>query len=245
MPESVFPALRERTAMAVDALSREGSLEVGAHETPWSVSVDGVTFAVAVDATSKLVTTARHQGGADGPTRAVLDQMAAFAEGAPVQEVVEHAAVYALDRLLDRSMPRPVEGILTPRNAGPQFAVPIRLMRALRERYFTESGETEIENHFDRPYSNRWLSLDVAGKAALIKPEMSAYLNERGLTGDDLFIHEIDKYDRVILVFGPNVPADVKPPLLMELERRLRAVTGERIELFAEPAKDDNKIRRL
>jgi hypothetical protein len=50
---------------------------------------------------------------------------------------------------------------------------------------------------------------------------------------------------RVLVAFAEGVGYQAKPGLLMASERKLRAATGNRLEVFAEEMRDGNRIRRL
>ena len=50
---------------------------------------------------------------------------------------------------------------------------------------------------------------------------------------------------RVLLAFSEEVGYQQKPALLMDAESKLRAATGDRLEVFAEEMADENKLRRL
>lgn len=45
--------------------------------------------------------------------------------------------------------------------------------------------------------------------------------------------------------FGSSVPVDARNAALMEFERVLRRLSGERIEVFQERRGDDSKLRAL
>ena len=47
----------------------------------------------------------------------------------------------------------------------------------------------------------------------------------------------------VVVKFGPAVPYDVQCAELMAMEKRLRAQTGQRIEVFANARADDSRLR--
>lgn len=49
----------------------------------------------------------------------------------------------------------------------------------------------------------------------------------------------------VTVKFGSDVPYDVQCDELMTLERRLRQITGKRIEVYANAQADDSKLRAL
>jgi hypothetical protein len=206
---------------------------------------DGMTVSIAVDPATDLITTMRYGGGASEAERAVMEQLAAFAVGASARELVEHGLTYVLDRLRDPSAPRPVGGILTPRNAGPCFQRPRRLMRALRAACIDAKGPFEGDNAFDRPYSAQWLAMDAPAKHEKLNRLVAKWRERAGLGETSMAVFEIDRYDRVVVIFGDDVDVWDKPPHLLALERWLRQETGERIEVFVEVAKDSNRIRRL
>lgn len=49
----------------------------------------------------------------------------------------------------------------------------------------------------------------------------------------------------VVVKFGGAVPYDVQCDELMCLEKRLRQITGKRIEVYANARADDSKLRAL
>lgn len=49
----------------------------------------------------------------------------------------------------------------------------------------------------------------------------------------------------VVVKFGKGIPADVRGIALMAMEKGLRAVTGERVEVFQEAKGDDSRLRAL
>lgn len=49
----------------------------------------------------------------------------------------------------------------------------------------------------------------------------------------------------VIVKFGSAVPYDVQCDELMEIEKRLRRITGQRIEVYANARGDDSRLRAL
>ena len=251
----MHPAFRAAMAETAAAPRRQGPLAPPSGSAVVQVSEDGVTLAVAVAEADGRIVAARHDGAADPAVRAVLDQLCRLIEGVPVQEAAEHGVAYAMEALLDHDQPPPVAGILTPRNAGPAFALPTRLVRALWRTHMEAAGKetagmgaagaSAARNTFDRPFSPAFLALDAAGKRDLVERHLGAFRQAHGIAEAHLFLHDIDRYDRVVVMFGPGVPAAGKPALMMRLERHLRAATGERLELFVEVAKDDNRIRRL
>jgi hypothetical protein len=68
---------------------------------------------------------------------------------------------------------------------------------------------------------------------------------EAGFGPDDAWIADIERGFRVVVAFAAGVAPAAKPGFLMRLERRMRAATGQRLELYMDEMKDQNRIRRL
>ena len=210
-----------------------------------TAETDGISLTLTLENASETVTQAHFSAPPEAPESAVLDLLCAHAIGAPVRETVEHGLIFALQALRDPEAPAPVPGILTPRNAGAFFAIPIRLVAAVRREAETRFGHHTDTNFFDRPYSDAWQKLDKIGKRDLVLPSIARFKADNGLSDSAFELVEIDQYDRLFLAFTDEIAAWDKPVLLMRLERWLREQTGERIELFTEVVKDANRIRRL
>ena len=209
------------------------------------VSEAGMSLLLQLEAGTEIVSDASFQAPEDSAEAAVLDELCAFAIDAPVREVVEHGLIYAMNALRDPDIPAPVQGILTPRNAGTHFTAPLRLLSLLRREAEARFGRHTDTNFFDRPYSDNWKALGEEGKRNLVLPLIAGFKQRNGYADASFSLAEIDQYDRLFLVFGDEIAVWDKPRILMDLAHWLRAQTGERIELFAEVAKDANRIRRL
>ena len=209
------------------------------------VEADGMSLTLTLENASETVAQAHFSAPPEAPEGAVLDLLCVHAIGAPVREVVEHGLVFALQALRDPDAPAPVAGIVTPRNAGACFAIPLRLVAAVRREAEARFGRHADTNFFDRPYSDAWKKLDKAGKRDLLLPHIARFKADNGISDSAFELVEIDQYDRLFLVFTDEIAVWDKPVLLMKMERWLREQTGERIELFTEVVKDANRIRRL
>lgn len=210
-----------------------------------SVEAEGLGLTLTLEDETETVTDACFYAPEAAPEAAVLDVLCDHAIGAPVREVVEHGLVFALQSLRDPEAPAPVSGIVTPRNAGACFSIPLRLVAAVRREAEERFGRHKETNFFDRPYSETWKNLDKQAKRDHVLPHIESFKMANDIASDAFELVEIDQYDRLFLVFTDAIPAWDKPLLLMKLERWLREQTGERIELFTEVVKDANRIRRL
>ena len=192
-----------------------------------------------------MIMAAAH-GGAGGPaSRAMLEAYCQAVVGLPLAEAAEHAGHHVVASLRDTGMPAPVEGILTPANAGPLFELPLRLIRRIYETWGEQGGMADRDSLWNPPLSKEWLTLDPAARLARLAPVADGFLAARGLGPADLRLVEVEQASRVFVGFGEAVaPAD-KPGLLMDLEGALRAATGNRLEVYMQDMKDNNHIRRL
>ena len=191
------------------------------------------------------VVSAAYEGVDDPAEQEVFDAFCAVIDGLPIQEAADHAGHHVMARLQDPAGPRPVPGITTPWNADPLYRRPLRLIRQIRDDWAAHQPEASTENFWNPTISKDWLTLDEAGQLARIDQVLDAFRAERGLASDDLVAVGVETNIRVLLAFSDAVSYALKPALLMDAERRLRAATGVRLEVFAEEMADGNRIRRL
>jgi hypothetical protein len=242
--DDAFDVFHARINRALLEPRHQGTATAGADaDGLFTASADGLD--IAVEVAGDVVTSAKYSGKATPAEQAVLELLCRFAIGATPRELVEHGLAFVVDQLRDPDAARPVEGILGPRNAGPCFQRPRGLVRALRETYISRVGDFSGDNIFDRPYSATWLGMPATEKTERLEALIQDYRGQTGLDETAMAVFEIDQYDRVVVMFGADVPVWDKPPHLLALERWLRQETGERIEVFVEIAKDSNRIRRL
>jgi len=205
----------------------------------------GIELRVTIDAGSTQLTVleAQYTGAGDPLAAEVLDTMCKIIVGRPLQEAADHGAIYAVKALSERAAKVP--GILTPRNAGAQFALAERLIRRVHASATGPAQPGPRNNAWHLAPARDWVAKSEAEQADVLKPVIAEFLSQKGLAGGDLWISRIERRIRVTVAFSDAVDYAAKPGLLMELERRLRDVAGNPIELFMEELKDANKIRRL
>jgi hypothetical protein len=191
------------------------------------------------------IVSAAHEGVADSAERAVFDAFCQILEGLPLQEAADHAGHHVMARLRDPEQARPVSGIVTPWNADPLFHRPMRLIRRIRDNHAARRPAASVENFWNPTISKDWLRLDTAAQIARVEQILTDFRAERDLAPGSLVAVGIENNIRVLLAFSEEVGYAQKPSLLMDAERKLRAATGDRLEVFAEEMADENKLRRL
>lgn len=191
------------------------------------------------------IVSAAHEGVADPAERAVFDAFCQILEGLPLQEAADHAGHHVMTRLRDPEQSRPVPGIVTPWNADPLFHRPMRLVRRIRVDYAARQPTASVENFWNPTISKDWLRLDTAAQVARVEEILGDFQAERSLAPGSLVAVGVENNIRVLLAFSEEVGYAQKPTLLMDVERKLRAATGDRLEVFAEEMADENKLRRL
>jgi hypothetical protein len=193
---------------------------------------------------SKIVSAA-HEGVADPAEREVFDAFCRVLEGLPIQEAADHAGHHVAADLRDLGQARPVPGIMTPWNADPLFHRPMHLIRRIRADYAARQPTASVENFWNPTISKDWLRLAEAEQLDRVDRILSDFHTERNLAPGCLVAVGIENNIRVLLAFSEEVGYAQKPALLMDVERKLRAATGDRLEVFAEEMADGNRIRRL
>ncbi len=246
--DTVAPVFRAAIAAASRDVRLEGRLEAVPHEAAQNLALyeaedGGVHLQLRLK--KRKIVEAVHSGVEDLAERGVMDTFCALLVGLPIQEAADHAGIHLTERLRDSSQPRPARGILTPGNADPIFRRPVRLIRKIHESYQDASGDHDVENFWNPVFSKDWLKLPLEDQAARLKPLLVEFLSEREQDKDDLYLTDIENGSRVIIAFAEHIGHDEKPSLIMDLERKVRNVTGQRLEFYMAEMKDTNRIRRL
>ncbi len=247
-PYEIHPALLPAVAAAARQATRMGEPAEAAGETVLSATEDGVTLSVSVASGNKtgLVASARYQLSAGAPDiKGVLEVFAATIEGVPLQEAADHGTVHACERLR-RSIATPlVEGIHTPASMGTAFRRCNRLIRDIAAQFHASIGDGNNRNFWNPPLSRGWRLKSVGEQLAILQAIVHEFCAANDYTDGNIRIARIEKTRRVVIDFSEDFAAAGKPRALMQLERLVRARTGEMLEIYMEELKDNNRIRRL
>jgi len=249
----VSPDLVGGVRRAFAEMKREGPLPgAGAADMEVSAEEDAVTLSLLVgQAAPYPVRAARHRGGRDPVERAILDAVCAAAEDVPLLDAADHAAIRALHALRDRLAARPVPGIVQPGNAHPALGLGERLLRHGHASFLSVQGGTaERYNDHDAPPGDAWLELSSDARLGRIIDRTAKFLAQAELGGDSIGIEEIqnDLHHhpvRVMVSFADEVEPERKPRLMRQLEAWLKETVEPTLQLYHEPQKDQNRIRRL
>jgi hypothetical protein len=242
----LHPAFAAAASAAAAKPVREGSLTSGGDGVVYTATADGISLQIRLTQARDqwVVAEARHSGAA-GAMCGVLDTFCQIIEGLPFQEAADHGAIHAIERMRADPLARPVPGILTPHSAGTAFTCCETLIRGMLSQHATAIGEQSTQNFWNPTLSPAWRSKTDEQRRVSLDPVLDTFRQSAGLGAQDLWIAGIEKTRRVVIGFGPNVGYQDKPSLLMRLEIQIRQITGDRLELFMEEAKDSNQIRRL
>ncbi|MBT5413345.1 MAG: hypothetical protein HOK81_01960 [Rhodospirillaceae bacterium] len=248
MGEVVSAPYREGVARALATIAREGPLAA-----PGMTVVEAAQGAIVVRAAvdgNHIIHAARHEGTEDPACRAVLDVLCQAIEGCPLQEAADHGAIQAMHALHVQAKARPVPGIALPRNAGPAFALAETLLRELHRRYLGERDLPVVPNEHTLPPAEEWRRLGHEARLARVKEAVVAFSTGRNLGPDDIRVVRMERdltgeEVRVDVGFADHVvPAD-KPMLTRAVERWLKERLEDKLQVYMEPLKDKNAIRRL
>jgi hypothetical protein len=205
---------------------------------------DGWVLSALVDPATHRVREARHRG-ARAETAALLEALCATMADKPLLECADHAVIRVEHALRDRTLPRPVAGVVTPESVEPAFAPLTAAVRALLAEYRRSSGYRETDNRFDPEPGAAWKALAAEARVARVQAALDALAPRHGLAPGDVVCARLDRSTRATVLLRVDLPAAKKAGLLMALERGLKDAVEPALHLYQEEMHDKNKIRRL
>ena len=241
----LHPDLAAGAARLAAGFNHEGEVTADART---ACAFDGAArLTLAVTGDDLTVIAARHRGAAAPELRAVLEIMCRESEGRPLADVAEHTVVRTIAALQNAAGKRPVAGVVLAANAGTAVVAGHALVRRAAAQLLPADQGI---NFFETAPSPRWRALDPAARLAACGAAIGRVLGDCGLSGDsvepiaierDLLGHDV----RLLVRFGHSLEAARQAPLIRTLERRLKAEVEAKLQLYLEPRKDNNQLRRL
>ena len=239
---------------ALDAESANFRNEGDLANAPGCISVTarsdqgGVSFAVGEQ--YGLIQQARHSAVRPPVRRRLVELMCRAIEGRPVQDASDHAAIYVIHQLQGRAGRRTAEGIILPANAGTEVTAALQMIRAACKAYEAKTGKRDIANFFETAPGPAWSAAPAQEKLRSAVLETEKFCAAEGLPANtmkpvrvekDIHNHEI----RVIVHVSDKLPIDRVPVTLRHLERFLKGNLEPVLQVYLEPWKDQNVLRRL
>ena len=197
-----------------------------------------------------FIRAARHHGVQPAVRRALLELMCREVEGRTVQDASDHAAVLVIHRLRQRADSRPAPGILLPANAGTEVVAALEMLRGACRKYQEKSGLERQANFFELGPSPAWQALPAPEKVRKVAEAIGAFCRAEGKAPTaarldhvekDIYGHEI----RVIIQMDATAEREGVPFFLRRLERFLKGNLEKALQVYLEPVKDKNVLRRL
>lgn len=248
VPWDIHPLLERALEGEVLSFRREGAPNDGEAVTQWVPDQGAVMLTV--DPEGEFIRSATHIGVEPLVRRRLVELMCREVEGKTVQDASDHAGTYAVQRLRLRAGGRPTQGILLASNAGREVIRALRLIREACQAYRARHPKSGTENFFEVPPRADWRTLTAEERLARVVGETQRFWRG-GMTGEpalkavridnDIHGHAC----RVIVQVGGQLPRDTVPTTLRGLERHLKATVEPALQVYLEPLKDKNVIRRL
>ena len=236
------PALQPMLAAALEAetasFTHEGQLGSDSGAVSLAVREGGIIVA------------ARHTGVKPETRRRLVELMCREVEGRTVQDASDHAAVLVIHRLRRRADSRPAAGILLAANAGTEVVAALEMLRGACRKYQEQSGSGRQPNFFEMGPSIGWRDLPAPEKLRRAADALGDFCRVEGKPASvarvagvekDIHGHEI----RVIIQMDAAVTGEAAPFFLRRLERFLKENVEGALQVYLEPWKDKNVLRRL
>jgi len=239
-------AVYER-AVATGASDRthEGRPDLAGVQVFATATVDNVTLRASIDPSDHRVCEARYEGASGDVQRSLLQALCGALEGVSLREGSDHAVIRLEHALRDRSLARPVAGIVLPENASPAFRPLLALARGLLADYQAQGHDPGVDNTFAPPPAAAWEGLDAKAQRDAVQRSVERAAVDEGLAPDAVACLKVAQGERVILACTDAASRDARPSLLMRLEARLKADLDPSLHVSLEERKDANKLRRL
>ncbi len=244
----IHPLLRDALEAEAAEIRHEGSVQ-GEGIRAQGPAEDG-SIALLVEPREGMIVKARHEGVHSPIRRKLAELMCRAIEGRTVQDASDHAAIYAVHRLQSRAGSRPAEGIVLPANAGLEVTAALQMVRAACRAYQAAAGAGTSANFFEPGPGAAWKAIEPAHKLEQAVRESETFITLEGLPRNalkpvrvdkDIYGHEL----RVIVQVNGEIPGERVPSLLRRLERHLKGRLDPALQVYLEPWKDQNVLRRL
>lgn len=180
-------------------------------------------------------------GGTLGMLAVLYDRLCDILLERPLQEGAEHATIKLEQQLRDPEIPHPIRGLITPENADPIFAVPLRLVRDLYDQYRVKTGTPRQWNDWEDPPSSEWSDWTDEEKISSVARVLQHGIEELKLAIPRLDVLQIKNGKRVVLAHSIASTHPAFGHCLMQLERRLKDRLEPHLELVLESLEDKNQ----
>lgn len=238
--EGTHPAYRAAIAALSASPRHEGPVPASAKDGLLVEAADGAArLSIFVGVTGSVLD-ARHSG-ATGELRGLLEGLCEILPRRPFQEGHDHAVIRLESRLRDRSVPAPVSGLLTPRNADPVFARPLAMLRSAYREWLSKSGAKPGWNYWDDLPAAGWLGLTAAERLARAKKAIAEGCSALGVPAEGVDVLDVLNECRIVLAATPET---IKPAFalkMIKLEGLAKKKLDPRIELQLESLEDRNR----
>ncbi len=168
----------------------------------------------------------------------VFPSLARELQGLPLREASEHGAL----RLVFRQPERSVAGVLQVANSHLPLNRIERLLRRAYEAYRADAvpeATPEPERLTDSP----WHRQSPRAQRETVEASSERVSQSLGFPSPAVRPVSTTGEYRVVVEVDHDLPVESQGALLLALERDLRQTVEPRLEVFAQPAKDRNKVR--
>ena len=205
-----------------------------------------VMFKVLVDTSFHTVIFSEAHSNTDERMTLVLSEYCKIIQNLTLQEASDHG-IYRLEKALRKGCwTEPVQGIFLPGNVFWQFRVIQDSTRAVLQKYRSLAGYKLTENSYDPSPSSMWSGLSRREQMRHINEVFNSTMLEMGFANCAAEVVKIEYNVRVtIRLKGLDVLGQInRQEMLMALEKSVKQQIEPRLEIYQEPVRDLNKLRR-
>lgn len=178
-----------------------------------------------------------------------------FSINLPYQEFFEHGMLKVMHKLVEETKNFKIDGILLANNLGPEF-VEINNLIASTKSKFQEYSNLMLDdynniNFYDTPPKEIWLKKTKADREKSLFETISFFEKNNNLQEKSISFLKIDNdlnnwpIRIYVSIDEDKIKILSKPKYIRELEEFLRKKLDNKLQIYYEESKDQNKIRRL
>ena len=185
----------------------------------------------------------------------LCEVLGSFSINLPYKEFFEHGMLKVMHKLVEETKNFKIDGILLANNLGPEFVIMNNLIASTKFKFEDHSNlmfnDFNNINFYDSPPKEIWLEKTKADREKNLFEMISFFEKNNNLQENSILFLKIDNdlnnwpIRIYVSIDEDKINILSKPKYIRELEEFLRKKLDNKLQIYYEESKDQNKIRRL
>lgn len=204
----------------------------------------GINLFASVNSKYQIVEVA-FSGTATVSERGIMEGLCRLIVGVPIWEAAEHG-VLKLEYDLRAGTKPLVDGIVNRFNWPKMFDIPHILLRDLHKIVQEKTDLGEKENFYTPKISQQWIDFSENEKVEKIQGFLNQFATKQNWSFPLFYVEKVERQVKVYVVpLITEIDYQVIATELMAFEVWIRKMLSVELQIYIEPLKDKNKLRRI